>query len=130
MSAHGHDIQKEVRKYIIVFVALMILTLVTVVISRFHLPTGQAITLALVVATIKATLVAGFFMHLFSETVTINVLLVSVVSLFLCLLILPVGNAQDHLYGTQDTSKQYLIEQMASDNPDNEHTDSHVDNGH
>lgn len=129
MSAHGHDIQKEVRKYIIVFVALMILTIVTVAISRFHLPTGQAVTLALIVATIKATLVAGFFMHLFSETATINALLLSVVGLFVCLLLLPVGNSQDHLYGTQDTSKQYMIQQMASDQQAGAHAPEST-NGH
>lgn len=68
----GHDnspeaIRKEIRKYLIVFGALAALTIVTVAISQLHLPTWQAITLALVVATIKGSLVAAFFMHLLSE---------------------------------------------------------------
>lgn len=69
---HGHDnspeaIRKEIRKYLMVFGALAVLTVITVAIAQLHLPTGQAIALALVVATIKGSLVAAFFMHLLSE---------------------------------------------------------------
>ncbi|MDQ3281948.1 MAG: cytochrome C oxidase subunit IV family protein [Acidobacteriota bacterium] len=69
---HGHDnspeaIRKEIRRYLMVFGALACLTIVTVAIAQFHLPRWQAITLALAVATIKASLVAAFFMHLLSE---------------------------------------------------------------
>jgi cytochrome c oxidase subunit 4 len=69
---HGHDnspeaIKKEVRKYLIVLGCLAVLTLVTVAISYLHLETWEAVTLALIVATIKGSLVAAFFMHLISE---------------------------------------------------------------
>lgn len=66
----GHDpaeIDRHVRVYITVFVALMALTIVTVAISYLDLPTGPAIALGLLVALIKGSLVAGFFMHLISE---------------------------------------------------------------
>lgn len=72
-DAHsGHDnspeaIRKEMRKYLLVLGALAVLTGVTVAISYVHLPTHQAIALALVVATIKGSLVAAFFMHLITE---------------------------------------------------------------
>ncbi len=69
---HGHDdspeaIRKEMRKYLLVLGALAVLTIITVAISYVHLPTHQAIALALVVATVKGSLVAAFFMHLISE---------------------------------------------------------------
>ena len=69
---HGHDnspeaIRREMKKYITVFVALGGLTIVTVVISWLHLPTWQAVALALAVASLKAGLVAAVFMHLMSE---------------------------------------------------------------
>ena len=69
---HGHDdspegIRKEIRRYLMVFGALAVLTLITVAISRLHLPTHQAVALALAVAAIKGSLVAAFFMHLISE---------------------------------------------------------------
>jgi cytochrome c oxidase subunit 4 len=78
---HGHDdspeaIKKEIRRYLTVFGVLGVLTLVTVAISRLHLPTTQAIILGLAVATIKASLVAAFFMHLISERKLIYAVLV------------------------------------------------------
>lgn len=66
----GHDpaeIDRHVRVYISVFVALMALTIVTVAISYLDLPTVPAVALALIVALVKGSLVAGFFMHLISE---------------------------------------------------------------
>ena len=67
MAESAEDIKKHVRVYIIVFVALAALTIVTVGISYLHLPTHLAIHLALVVATVKGSLVACYFMHLISE---------------------------------------------------------------
>ncbi|MBI4398361.1 MAG: cytochrome C oxidase subunit IV family protein [Candidatus Omnitrophica bacterium] len=69
-------IQKHVRIYISVFAALMVLTLVTVAASYLHLSLGQAVTLALCIAIIKGSLVAGFFMHLMSEKKTIYLILI------------------------------------------------------
>src|SRR5687768_6023817 len=88
---HDHDpahdnspeaISKEIRKYLIVFGALGLLTLITVGISYLDLPTWQAIALGLTVATIKGTLVAAFFMHLLSERKLIYAVLVLTVFFF------------------------------------------------
>ena len=68
MSGHSpEEIKKSVKTYIGVFFALMVLTVVTVGVSYIHLPVHQAVALALVVASIKASLVALFFMHLIDE---------------------------------------------------------------
>jgi cytochrome c oxidase subunit IV len=64
---HAADIDRHVRVYITVFVALMVLTVVTVAVSRLHLSVPIAVTVALFVAIIKGGLVAGYFMHLVSE---------------------------------------------------------------
>ena len=64
---HAVDIDKQVRIYITVFVSLMALTIITVAISRFHLPIHLAVAVALFVAIIKGSLVACYFMHLISE---------------------------------------------------------------
>jgi cytochrome c oxidase subunit 4 len=87
---HAVDIDKHVRIYITVFVALLVLTIVTVAISRFHLPVHQAVTIALIVATIKGSLVACYFMHLISEKKVIYGVLVLTVVFFIALLALPV----------------------------------------
>jgi cytochrome c oxidase subunit 4 len=87
---HAADIDKHVRVYVMVFVVLMALTLVTVAISYLHLPTPMAIAAALLVATVKGSLVACYFMHLISEKRLIYAVLLITVSCFVGLLSLPV----------------------------------------
>lgn len=60
-------VDKHVRQYVAVFVALMVLTIVTVLASRIDIGVAGGIILALIIASVKGTLVAGVFMHLFSE---------------------------------------------------------------
>jgi len=86
---HAADIDRHVKVYITVFVALMVLTIVTVAISRVHLPVPIAVTVALVVATIKGSLVACYFMHLISEKKLILWVLALTVVFFVALLALP-----------------------------------------
>jgi caa(3)-type oxidase subunit IV len=68
MDAHSaDDIKKSVKTYMMVFGALMVLTIITVGVSYVHLPIAAAVTVALIVATIKGSMVAMFFMHLLHE---------------------------------------------------------------
>ena len=88
----GHDaadIDRHVRVYITVFVALMALTLITVAISYLHLSTPKAVTVALFVATVKGSLVACYFMHLISEKKLIYAVLIITVFMFAVLMALP-----------------------------------------
>jgi cytochrome c oxidase subunit 4 len=87
---HAVDIDRHVRVYITVFVALMVLTIVTVAVSRFHLPVPLAVTVALVVAIIKGSLVACYFMHLISEKKLIYAVLALTIVFFVALIALPV----------------------------------------
>ena len=65
MSAHdAESIRKETKAYITVFVTLMVMTILTVAVSYFHMPVGLAILVALVIASFKGSLVAALFMHL------------------------------------------------------------------
>jgi cytochrome c oxidase subunit IV len=86
---HAADIDRHVKVYITVFVALMALTIITVAVSRFHLPLRIAVTVALLVATIKGSLVACYFMHLISEKKLIYAVLVLTAVFFIALLALP-----------------------------------------
>jgi cytochrome c oxidase subunit 4 len=92
---HAADIDRHVKVYITVFVALMILTVVTVAISRFHPPVAIAVTIALLVATIKGSLVACYFMHLISEKKLIIAVLALTAVFFVALLTLPVVTVHD-----------------------------------
>jgi cytochrome c oxidase subunit IV len=87
---HAVDIDKHVRVYITVFVALMVLTLITVAVSYLDLAVPFAVTVALFVATVKGALVAGYVMHLFSEKKLIYAVLALTVAFFVALLALPV----------------------------------------
>ncbi len=84
-------VKPHVRVYVMVFVALAVLTVVTVAISYLHLPTVLAISVALVVASVKAGLVAGYFMHLVSEEKVILWLLLLCAAFLVALMVLPVG---------------------------------------
>ena len=87
----GHaDINKQIKKYILVFIALLFLTFVTVAITRLEVSVPVAITLALIVASLKGTLVAGVFMHLFDEKRLIYITLALTVFFFIVLLLIPV----------------------------------------
>jgi cytochrome c oxidase subunit 4 len=94
-SDHAVDIDKHVRIYISVFVALMVLTIVTVAVSRFHLPVPIAVTVALTVALIKGSLVACYFMHLISEKKLIYAVLALTAAFFLVLMVVPVLTVHD-----------------------------------
>ena len=89
MDSHSVDIKKTVRTYVMVFGALMILTFVTVAVSMFHLPIGQAVFIALAVASVKGFLVAGYFMHLISEKKMIYGVLLLTALFFIVLMIIP-----------------------------------------
>src|SRR5919108_4304979 len=92
---HAVDIDKHVRVYITVFVALMVLTVVTVTVSRFHLPVPIAVTVALIVAIIKGSLVACYFMHLISEKKLIYAVLALTGAFLIALMVLPVITVHD-----------------------------------
>ncbi len=90
MSELSHEeVRHHVKIYIRVFTALTILTIVTVAVSYLHLPLWPAITVALLIAIFKGSLVAAFFMHLFQEKRLIFVVLALAVFFFLFLLLLP-----------------------------------------
>jgi cytochrome c oxidase subunit 4 len=101
MGGHAADIDRHVRIYISVFVALMVLTIVTVAVSYLHLSTPVAVTVALLVATVKGTLVACYFMHLISEKKLIYAVLVLTAMFFVVLLALPTFT-QNNTFGIHE----------------------------
>jgi cytochrome c oxidase subunit IV len=91
-TMHPDEVKKHVKVYITVFVALMALTIITVSISYLHLNVRAAITVALIVATIKASLVASYFMHLISERKIIYATLILTALFFIALMFLPISH--------------------------------------
>ena len=100
MSEHVHDFKKEIRGYLFVFAALLVLTVVTVLANHLHMSLTLTISLALFIAVIKATLVACYFMHLIHERTLIYIILGFTVFFFLCMLSLFYQGYFDTPHGT------------------------------
>jgi cytochrome c oxidase subunit 4 len=90
-GAHSHaEIAKHVKTYIMVFIALACLTAVTVGISYLHLGSKAInIAVALLIAGIKGSLVAAYFMHLISEKKVIFWVLALTALFFLFVIFIP-----------------------------------------
>ena len=87
MSDHS-DVSKHVRGYLIVGGTLLLGTILTVLASYVDLGHHWNIILALVIATVKASLVMLFFMHLISERQMIYLVLAFTVFFFVGLMYL------------------------------------------
>lgn len=97
-SAHTpEDVRKEVRTYLMVFTALMVLTVVTVAASYLRLALPVAVLVALVIATIKGGMVASFFMHLIHERRLIFWVLLLTVAFFVFLMFIPLLTSLDRI---------------------------------
>lgn len=97
-DAHAEDVRKHVRIYITVFAVLAALTVVTVAVSYLHLPTLPAVVLALLIATVKGSLVACYFMHLISERKMIYATLILTVVFFAVLMTIPLWFSLDQVH--------------------------------
>ena len=64
MSDHPVDMKKSIRTYGIVGGLLLVFTVITVAVNQIHLAVPMAITVALIIATMKGSMVAAIFMHL------------------------------------------------------------------
>lgn len=91
-----HDIAKHVKVYILVFIALLVGTVITVGLNYLHFESMRlTIAIALFVAIVKATLVACYFMHLISEKRMIYIILAFTVFFFASLMALTLGAYAD-----------------------------------
>ena len=105
----ANHMNHDVKTCLKVFPLLAALILVTVAVHQSHLP----YKVQLVIEIVKAVIVIGYFLHLISNRTQIsNVWLLTIV-LVAGLLLLPIGNALNHLHGTVDTSKELQAEKAA-----------------
>ena len=122
-AAHqGHsaeDIRAHVRVYMMVFGALAVLTVVTVGARYLNVPIHLAIALALLIATVKASLVALFFMHLKGEVRTIFWTLLLTAVFFIGLMTIPLswyldGPKHPHPQGQGATTGQHTTHEATT----------------
>ena len=105
MSDSQH-IAKHVKVYITVFIALLAGTLLTVTMYYLHFNSvAVTIAIALFIATVKASLVAGFFMHLVSERKPIYAILLFTAFFFAGLMGLLIWSMHDNPDMTQSLQR-------------------------
>lgn len=90
-----------VRGYLAVFATLLTLTLVTVAVASLNLSESTTVLVAVSIATIKASLVAVFFMHLRGEKPMVFWPLGLTAVLFAALFAFLLWTEGDHLFGTK-----------------------------
>jgi cytochrome c oxidase subunit IV len=97
MQSDPAEIQKSVRSYLMVFAMLMVFTVITVAASRFHLAIPVGITVALIIAAMKGSMVGAVFMHLSHEKRWVYGTLLLTAAFFVVLLLLPLLTSLDGL---------------------------------
>jgi cytochrome c oxidase subunit 4 len=67
MSASSKHEHPGIRRYVVVWAALLLLTALTVGTARLHIPEPWHLLVAMAIAVVKSALVALFFMHLWDH---------------------------------------------------------------
>ena len=96
MHSDEAEIKKSIRTYMLVGAALLVFTGITVAVNQFHLGSvAVAVTVALIIATMKGAMVASIFMHLSHEKRWVyGALLLTVVG-FIVLMTVPLFTVMD-----------------------------------
>jgi caa(3)-type oxidase subunit IV len=97
MHSDPAAIRKQVRTYMMIGAALFAFTVITVAVNQIHLAVPLAITVALLIATMKGSMVAAVFMHLNHERMLIYAALILTVIGFLILMTVPMFTNMDHI---------------------------------
>jgi caa(3)-type oxidase subunit IV len=97
MHSDPEAVTKSVRLYLTIGVALLIFTGITVAANRFHFVVPVAITIALIIACIKGSMVASVFMHLSHEKKWIYGALLLTILFFIVLMSVPLFTTLDSI---------------------------------
>jgi cytochrome c oxidase subunit 4 len=100
--------KKSIRTYLMIGAALLMFTVITVAANLVHLPVAAAITVALIIASMKASMVAAVFMHLSHEKQWVYGSLLLTVMFFVVLMLIPIFTTMDTI-GTPTGAAQRVI---------------------
>jgi cytochrome c oxidase subunit 4 len=97
MHSDPEAVKKSIRTYMFVGVSLLVFTGITVAANQLHLAVPAAIAVALVIATMKGSMVASIFMHLSHEKKWIYGALALTVLGFVILMTVPLFTIMDSI---------------------------------
>src|SRR5262245_38093315 len=95
MHSDSTAIRKSIRTYTMIGVALLVFTAITVAANQFHFGVPVAVTVALIIAITKGSMVASVFMHLSHEKQWIYGALILTVLGFLVLMTVPISRTME-----------------------------------
>jgi cytochrome c oxidase subunit 4 len=95
MHSDPAEVRKTVRTYLTVGALLFLGTAITVAVNQVHLVVPLAITVALLIATVKGSMVASVFMHLSHEKKWVYGALLLTVAFFIVLMMVPLLTISD-----------------------------------
>ena len=97
MSGSTEEVKKHIATYKKVGATLMVLTILTVAVSYLSVAVPVAIGIALIIASVKGSMVASFFMHLTGERKMIFWALAVTAAFWVFLMSLPLLGQWDQL---------------------------------
>jgi cytochrome c oxidase subunit IV len=95
MHSSPEEVRAGVRRYFMIGAALLVFTVITVAVNLVHLAVPLAVTVALIIACMKGSMVAAIFMHLSDEKRWIYGALILTVLGFLVLMTVPIFTTRD-----------------------------------
>jgi len=97
MHSDPASVKKAVGRYMMIGAALLVFTGITVAANQLHLAVPAAVTVALVIAITKGSMVAAVFMHLSDERKWIYGSLILTVVFFIVLMCVPMFTTLDNI---------------------------------
>lgn len=126
MGGSHADISKHIKVYLMVFAALALGTIITVVAANVDFGGHLNVIVALLIASIKATLVALIFMHLkWDKSISIWYPLGLCAIFFAALLALPVLTTHDTPAMTENRSWDVLVKDVEPEHKGETHVPGH-----
>ena len=95
MRSDVAEVEKNLRKYWMIGGMLLVFTAITVAASSLNLGVAAGVTVALVIATMKGSMVASVFMHLSHEKRWVYGSLILTVLGFIILMTVPMFTVMD-----------------------------------
>jgi caa(3)-type oxidase subunit IV len=105
MHSEADHVRSSIRTYLMVGAALFVFTGITVAVNQVHLAVPFAITVALLIAATKGSMVASVFMHLSDERKWIYGALLLTVAFFAVLIFIPLFTILDGIGSLSDTAR-------------------------
>ena len=105
MHSEADHVKKSIRTYVMIGAALFVFTGITVAVNQVHLAVPFAITVALIIATTKGSMVASVFMHLSHEKKWIYGALLLTLAGFIILVFVPLFTVLDGIGTLSDTAR-------------------------